>query len=516
MADVTPSLGELSNAAQSQQAIPVIAPKDSTEVIRTLNHAAQVRAQYDWAKLLNFQKQLGDTLADVNKVQELDVSPEDKPELLKDRAELLQTIAKNPEAFSGRDPAKYAEIQSLYGNLMGKATESKSFNAYDKGMRGYVAQNPELNTDENKAIIEGARKKPLGENRLYNLTLNPVFDANAFTIKLMTQATEGPTNKSYPVDFDKQGQEIIGDKYIRQIAETRVSFPKFIKDWNTALYMQDDKNGQPIKKFAEKKYNELPTDIKKNFTLEEFWNRYGEESFGGTRDQKGIMQDIIKKEAGELKPNSNYVNPQELAIKKGHLAVDWANYNRLAKGVKVAEEVAKSASSYATTLYEKLNSLKDANGFIPKEKLTSLTSDELKYLGTATTTDNKFSLSPLNGDRLTKLKINDDGTISVFENVSSGTGAAKVITEVQRPNIEVKTIAINKLGDEMTQATGKEGINFNDLIPLYKSGTEKPKTAAKSYTVGSKTLTSDQIVKGAAKYKMTVEEYVNSIGAKEQ
>ena len=33
--------------------------------------------------------------------------------------------------------------------------------------------------------------------------------------------------------------------------------------------------------------------------------------------------------------------------------------------------------------------------------------------------------------------------------------------------IDVKTIAINKIGDELSQTTGKEMVNFNNLIPLY-------------------------------------------------
>lgn len=43
---------------------------------------------------------------------------------------------------------------------------------------------------------------------------------------------------------------------------------------------------------------------------------------------------------------------------------------------------------------------------------------------------------------------------------------------------------------------------------------DSPKS--KSWVVGGKTLTADQIKKGAAKYKMSEEQYLKSIGAKEQ
>ncbi len=456
---------------------------DHREAIRNLNQAAQTKAQYDWAKFQNFQKQLGDTLADVNKVQELDVMAEDRPALHEDRTKLFDLIYKNPGAFSGKDPEKFAEIQSMYGQLLGKATESKSFNAYDKAMRGYIAQNPELSTDENKAVIDAERSKKLGERKPYNISMPPIFDANAYTKDLLTQATEGPLKESTPVDFDKTGKEIVGDKYIKEISTTKVNYKTFIDKWDNSLLVQDDKGGKPIQKWAEKRYKELPESVRKNVTLDQYWHKLGEESFGN-KDAKGVTQDILKKTEGELKANPNYIDPRELALKKGHLAVDWANYNRLAKGAKVSEQIANSAASYATNLYEKLNGLKDENGVISKDKLKNLTSDELKYLGSATTEDNKFTIKGLNYDNLTQLKVNDDGTIAVFENQSTGPAGKKVTTEVQRPSIEVKTIAINKLGDEMSQTTGKEGFNFNTLIPLYKTGKKEEEKAKPNIVEG--------------------------------
>jgi hypothetical protein len=108
----------------------------------------------------------------------------------------------------------------------------------------------------------------------------------------------------------------------------------------------------------------------------------------------------------------------------------------------------------------KLNSLADANGVISTENLKRLTSDELKYLGTASTTDNKFSLSDLNIGKIGGLQINSDGTIQQI----GGAGAS--------PAIDIKTIALNKMGDELATSTGKESVNYNSLISLYgtKSG----------------------------------------------
>lgn len=160
-------------------------------------------------------------------------------------------------------------------------------------------------------------------------------------------------------------------------------------------------------------------------------------------------------------------------IEQDRLGVQWYNArtgriqeDRLAKAAGVTEDMALSAKKYAEALVAKLNGLKGADGIIHKSELSKLTSDELKFLGVANTEENKFTLNPLDLKNVSSFVIDDDGTIRVF----SG-GTRQSLGAQKGSSINVATIATNKLGDEMITTTGKEGYNFNNLIPLYQSAT---------------------------------------------
>ena len=83
-----PSLGELANAAQSQEAIPTIAVNDQQNMVRTLNQQAQFKAQNDWNKYQSFLKERADTLANLGEIEKMDIMNEDRPELQKDAVKI--------------------------------------------------------------------------------------------------------------------------------------------------------------------------------------------------------------------------------------------------------------------------------------------------------------------------------------------------------------------------------------------------------------------------------------------
>lgn len=209
-------------------------------------------------------------------------------------------------------------------------------------------------------------------------------------------------------------------------------------------------------------------------------------------DDGATPQEIIKlqsfSKAGEtlfkeLKPTVQQTdNAIQTAHNRATEQIGWYNAktgriqeDRLkdaANKVGVPAQSALSAAEYAKSLMGKLNSLKDKEGKISKENLSKLTSDELKYLGNASTVESKFSLTPLDLTAVSNIKVEEDGTIKVF----AITGKDKVEAQ-QGGAINIATIATNKLGDEMVTTTGKEGYNFNTLIPLYQ-GPQTQKEAA--------------------------------------
>lgn len=313
-----PSLGELNIAADPERGTTTPAViTDQRELVRNLMQNAQFAAQNQWNKYLNFQKNLGDFYQNAAEVQKLEVMDEDKEELQKDMVDLYETALNNPGAFSGKNPQLFGEIQSKYGSLLSKATQSKQNNLFDKANRQFIAQNNELNTDENKAIIDQNKAKPLGSRSTYSLNLPAVFDYDAYSKGLMESPTVKSTFASSEVTPDKQ--------FIREKTGTRFSKENFLKSFDAGLEYKTDKYGQPIRKWAQERFDKLPDDLKKQIgTVDNFWHRLGEISFGSGKDIEHITKD-------DLQANANYLKPEELKLKKEQISQGW-------KRLKIAED----------------------------------------------------------------------------------------------------------------------------------------------------------------------------------
>lgn len=197
--------------------------------------------------------------------------------------------------------------------------------------------------------------------------------------------------------------------------------------------------------------NERLPDFSAKFTLA------NQKPFGGisTELDRGAL-DIARQK--EIERHNKALE----ALQRGRLSLNERQFNFQAQKAGATQQMAESAKKYAESLFSKLKGLANEDGIIPKGSLSQLTVDELKYLGSATTTENKFSLDPLDMKNVTSLVISPNGTISVYEK-----GTKKSLGSQIGGRINTTTIATNKLGDEMVQTTGKEGYNFNDLIPLY-------------------------------------------------
>ena len=491
--EITPSLGELANAGESAAPVATIAPTSSSELIQTLNQNARFKAQNDWNKYLNFQSNLKDAYANTAAIEQMDVLSTDKPELQQDAAKLYSFIAKNPDAFSGKNQQLAGELQAMYGNLLSKATLSKQDNLFDKANRSYVVQNNELNTDENKKLIDSYAEQPLGSRKAYNLSLQPIFDANAFsnTLKDQVGAQYSPQTATEITGYDPINKKYIpGEEYIHTTETKTIPYKDYIDKWNASLSLQADKNNQPIKNWATKQYDTLPEDVKKNVSLQDFWQKIGDKLYGSETDDKGQIKDIVKTTKDEIKENTGFGKREKLDLDKKELeekskhnraleALGWANLSfdkdKLAKA-GVTNTEATEAKDYASGLFTKLQGLADKDGIISSDKLKELTADELKYLGTSSTVDNKFTIKPLEIGDNSKLKVNKNGTIQVLtkkghwfkpdeENVPKGAA------------IDLKNIALNKLGDVLVTSTGKESSSYEALKSLYNAKPEDKKQA---------------------------------------
>lgn len=316
MADNTPSLGELASAGQSMTPIATTAVTDQRDLVRNLNENARFKAENDWRKYQDFQQRLGGLYQNLGEIEKMEVMDEDKAELQKDAAELYRKIAENPKAFT-TDMKGWAELNQAYGALASKATESKQNNLFDKANRQFVLQNNDLNSDENKQLIDSYRKMPLGSRQAYNLSLQPVFDANTFANTLKTQIEKdySPQMTTTQVGFDETTGKPVegGEGYLREKTVTQIPYKDFITRWDSSLGMLSDKNNQPVKNWAKKQYDTLPADVKQKVSLEQFWSKIGQNLYGSSADEKGNIKDIINVTKDEVKADPNYLKKQTIA-----------------------------------------------------------------------------------------------------------------------------------------------------------------------------------------------------------
>lgn len=314
-----PSLGELAQSAQSQEAVPNVAVNNQQEMVRTLNQQAQFKAENDWRKYQTFLSQRADTLQNIAEVQKMQVMNEDKPELQQDAAAMYKEILDHPGAFIGNDPDKYAQIQSMYGGLLAKATQSKQDNNFDEENRKYIATNSELNTDENKQIIESNRAQPLGSRKPYTLNLPPVLDIDAYTKGIM----DSPSVKS-----DFATNEVSPDnQFLIEKSGTKYSRDSFLKNWMGGLDVKTDKYGHSVSTYVKGQYDKLSDENKAQLpgkTDEEkarnFWKMQGERMFGSQPSTDNPTGDIISNKKDHPTANPNYKKAEEVDIKSGELS----------------------------------------------------------------------------------------------------------------------------------------------------------------------------------------------------
>ena len=313
MADNTPSLGELSNLGQPVRVNPEPYIIDTKSTIDVLNNAANQKAQYDWKKYLNFQDNLKEAYKNLDDTSALKAAQEDRPFLQQEMGKVFSEIADNPEAFSGKNPQLYGQIQSKLSKLKSTATQSAQDKLFDDAHRNYLAQNPELNTDENAALVQGYLKKPLGQREAYTLSLPTLFNADELSGRII--ADPSVTSK-----FATDDELTPDNQFIKSGQKGTISKrDAFLSKWDNSLDNAKDKFNHSIKKAITERYNMLPKDIKSQYpTVKDFFHHMGELQFNSDKDLISIT------EGGELKANSNYVNPQELALKKATVSQGWA------------------------------------------------------------------------------------------------------------------------------------------------------------------------------------------------
>lgn len=172
-----PSLSELTHIPAIATGKPAVAI-DSSAMVAQLNQAARAKAENDWRKYKTFLDNFNNVSRDIQEIAGLDVLQQDREVLDKQRGEIFDIISKNPRAMSGIGP-EAQKLNSAVSKYRSDATRSKQDAAFDFAHRHLLGQNPEWNTEDNKKIIDGFIKQPLGQRQQYNLQMPYMVDMGA-------------------------------------------------------------------------------------------------------------------------------------------------------------------------------------------------------------------------------------------------------------------------------------------------------------------------------------------------
>lgn len=267
---------------------------DSSRMVAQLNEAAQFKANNDWKKYQQFLKNFETISQDAQAIAAMDVMPQDREHLDKQRAEIFSIIEKDPRALSGLGPAAQ-KLKANMSKYMSDATLSKQNNAFDWAHRQLLNQTPEWSTDDNKKIINDFVKQPLGARQQYSLNMPAMVDMG----KLLDGVFKDPTVTQTAYGWDKTPD----GKFLQEVTTTTLKHDPFMNRWNSAMAYQTDKYGRPISMYAKQLYDQLPDREKKQWQkedgtpdLDKLWSHIGETLFGSNKD-------IMKTQKGKIEPN---------------------------------------------------------------------------------------------------------------------------------------------------------------------------------------------------------------------
>jgi len=282
-----PSLGEILSIGR-EGVIPTAAPIDNRQLISEFNENARLKAQMSWNKYKVFQDQLAQKFQSLEDIDKLEVAPQDREQLDKDRKAMLDSIWKSPTEFFGSgNLKKRTEIEGMISKYRKDATKSKMSYGLEREYNNFMLQSPGFDTPENKKELTDYRNTPLDDrNKIPNFTMLPVFDSSVLLKNIL--GPQGISTRVSPYSENKDG-------YMFQGQQTTDNYVLAMNAWMGALHSTDP-NGQSHYRFAENEYNKLKPEQKqmyekdapgglsepekKDFGINKFWADYGEQQMG--------------------------------------------------------------------------------------------------------------------------------------------------------------------------------------------------------------------------------------------
>jgi len=306
---------------------------NSKDLIANLNSAAQYKAENDWRKYNMFMGNLKEVYKDLNEIAKQPVLTEDREALKQKMADIVKGISSDPHGFFGGGQ-KYQETLANIAALQGEATESKQNSLYDTAHRQYFYANPELDTPENRAMLDGFRGQKLGTRQPYLLKLPSIFDAKTIADQLAI-ATKDAGFKEFVTPDQKFLQKDTWVKYDPNIWNEKAS----------QFYKMQDKKGGSISAAATEAFNKLPQYLKDSYkgSKDPIYDFYLD-SVNAYKPKDTLSTD--------LKENQIYINAeaQKAANYRAKLNENGANY-RANLPYQKAKEAADAANNFGNIIY---------------------------------------------------------------------------------------------------------------------------------------------------------------------
>jgi hypothetical protein len=370
---------------------------DTGPLVQALNQSAQAKAESDWRKYTTFLGELKNTYKELGQIQGLEVAQADRPYLQKKTAEIFEEIGNDPKAFFG---GKAADVEQKIGKLRSESTQSMQDKVYDDAHRAYVERDPTLQTDDNKAILEGYFKQPLGQRKPYMLKLPSLYNPQAIAEQINTaiQQKYPVTGLSPDGKFINTGTGIRYDeKSFKTLADQMYNTP-------------DPKTGRVIADEVSGRFKVLPPNIQ-----EMYKQRYPEDPVKGFYDETVMPW----KKPNQVDNPKSVANPYALEVQK---ARDKSSQLAQKFGYdKIIEEMKLGGQKQLAIFKEKLknSSKKEQTGAL-NGMVDTITSKAIGSAAGLTPEEQKFWGL---GDDYFKMDVSD-ATLKIFQ-VTKGAGTSK-------------------------------------------------------------------------------------------
>lgn len=316
-----PTLGEILSIGRDTNVPGGLAPNvpfDNRGLISQLNENARFQAENTWKKYNAFQEQLGNLFKNIQDISGLEVMDADKEKLDMDRKDVLDSIYNSPKEFFGSGNMKRRmELEGKLAKYRTDATASKNNNLIHQAHQKLLEATPELNTEENRNIIDQYSQQPLGARKLPSLVMPTVFDANAVLKGIF--GPQGVSTRTSPYLERKDGMLIEGSQTVND-------YDLAMNSWMGALY-SPDKYGHSHFGWAESQFNALNPDQKKYYQgiagddkqkqIEAFWRDYGEQQMPFRTNAIGNWNQLSPEEKNKYNNNfENYWDKNKDIIRK--------------------------------------------------------------------------------------------------------------------------------------------------------------------------------------------------------